>query len=460
MGKTRWIIRWKNSLKPSRLPGVWLREKGGCLVRARVLDPTTRCQKEIRKVLPNYQEAEAFAWLEKEKARVRAGLVLGPQQKRHFGDYAVSVWETKIAMGELSTITSQERWKHTLEHLIGGTSSDDGEIRVGGFGEMLVDQIRASHVEAWKGGIARLIHSGAYKPATANGWLAVLRSVMKAAKRDFDLAGVATDGVREFDTSTHATYTEEEPNSLAAEQVSVFLELLKQRFPQHYAMAYLGFATGLRPSSLRPLRRAGSTGDVDWENKRLLVRRSQTRGDEVRDATKQGTRYSIALPADVFEVLRWHVETQLLASAQVDSDLLFPSASGGFRAGSVLNKPFDAVSDAMGLGYRFTARGMRRTFNDLARAAQVENLVTRSISGHATESMQHHYSTVRGDEQRQGIAKVIHLMTAKADRSGVVSSEYHSVPKAPPKSVPEAIPSGTPSGTPKAPSGTPNQKAS
>lgn len=77
----------------------------------------------------------------------------------------------------------------------------------------------------------------------------------------------------------------------------------------------------------------------------------------------------------------------------------------------MLNKPFAAVSDAIGLGYHFTQRGMRRTFNDLMRAAEVEAIVTRSISGHLTERMQDHYSTVSGSEQRTSIAKVIALMT-------------------------------------------------
>jgi len=71
----------------------------------------------------------------------------------------------------------------------------------------------------------------------------------------------------------------------------------------------------------------------------------------------------------------------------------------------------------MGLGYAFTQRGMRRTFNDLARAAGVEDLVTRSISGHLTERMQHHYSTVQGAEQQQGLAKVVDLMTARTERA-------------------------------------------
>jgi integrase len=59
---------------------------------------------------------------------------------------------------------------------------------------------------------------------------------------------------------------------------------------------------------------------------------------------------------------------------------------------------------------RFTPRGLRRTFNDLARAARVEALVTRSISGHQTERMREHYSTVQPVEQRQSIGAVLRLL--------------------------------------------------
>jgi hypothetical protein len=42
-------------------------------------------------------------------------------------------------------------------------------------------------------------------------------------------------------------------------------------------------------------------------------------------------------------------------------------------------------------------------------AAQVRGVVTRSISGHLTEGMQRHDSTVSGEEQRQALAKAINL---------------------------------------------------
>ncbi|MBI5536861.1 MAG: hypothetical protein HY898_29335 [Deltaproteobacteria bacterium] len=131
------------------------------------------------------------------------------------------------------------------------------------------------------------------------------------------------------------------------------------------------------------------------------------------NTTKQRVRYRIHLPADAVDLLRWHVETQLSTPEQQDSDLLFPAVNGGFRAASVLDKPFAAVAEAIGLTQRFTPRGLRRTFNDLARAAAVESIVTRSVSGHLTQQMQEHYSTVNADEQRQSIGKVIELMGAR-----------------------------------------------
>ena len=139
---------------------------------------------------------------------------------------------------------------------------------MGGFGELFMDQIRAEHVETWKAGVVQLISDGHYSPHTANGWLSVLRVIDNTAKRDLRLPYSFTEGVRDFDTSDYVTFSEEAPNGLAPEVLPVFLAALRELFPQHYAMTYLGFATGLRPSSLRPLRRCGATPDVLWNESR------------------------------------------------------------------------------------------------------------------------------------------------------------------------------------------------
>ena len=68
--------------------------------------------------------------------------------------------------------------------------------------------------------------------------------------------------------------------------------------------------------------------------------------------------------------------------------------------------------------------------------------------------MQEHYSTVGGDEQRQGIGKVIDLMTYKTSKGGAdqdgtegrdsAISEHHSVPENGVENEPVEVPSGAP----------------
>lgn len=77
-----------------------------------------------------------------------------------------------------------------------------------------------------------------------------------------------------------------------------------------------------------------------------------------------------------------------------------------------MKKAFDVVGGLIGLKKKFTPRGMRRTFNDMCRAAKVESLVTKSISGHLTDRMKDHYSTVSPVEQRESIGRVLRLVTA------------------------------------------------
>jgi integrase len=213
-----------------------------------------------------------------------------------------------------------------------------------------------------------------------------------------------------------------EPNALNADEAQRFLNCMRDEFPQHYAMTYLGFATGLRPSSLRPLRRKGATPDVLWDEAAILVRRSHTLGEEVMQKTKTGLRQRINLPRQALDVLRWHVDTQLETPEQLASELLFPRNDGGFRSESALKKAFAEVGRAIGLKKKFSPRGMRRTFNDLARAAKVESLVTKSISGHLTDRMKDHYSTVSPIEQRESIGRVLALVQGETTPSGAPAS--------------------------------------
>ncbi len=310
-------------------------------------------------------------------------------------------------------------------HLVDGIRDSDGKVAVHGFGEIYLDRIRVGHIEQWKADVGKLIQKQAVslrRPRTRGS--RILRTIMRAAKREFELPRLVTEGVTDFDLSTHVVYTEESPNALAPEQVPEFLNRMREMFPQHFAMVFLGFATGLRPSSLRPLRRSGPSADVQWDegpDPRPTLANGPERGEG--DHQAEGP-VSDRGAAEVMKVLRWHVQTQLDTPEQQESELLFPSVKGSFRAVTSLCKPFAAVAKDIKLPFPFSPRGMRRTFNDLARASNVEAIVTRSISGHLTEEMQNHYSTVRGPEQRDGIARVVDLMTAPSEGAEWYSKWY------------------------------------
>jgi integrase len=247
-----------------------------------------------------------------------------------------------------------------------------------------------------------------------------LLTTLRQAVVDLDLEYDPTRGIKPLDTSTWHTYTEEEPNSLTVDEVPRFMEKARVLHPQHFAMLALGLATGRRPSELRPLRRQGPTPDVVWKDGVLLVRRSETRG-EVMERTKTGKRLRIPLPTDLIDILQEHVDA-LPDGPMRESELLFPSTSGGYRAPSCLDKPIEDIAKAAEITKTLTPRFMRRTFQDLGRAANVHDFVVKAISGHATTTMQEHYSSVSGDEVRTGLAKVIALAGLRTVRSSEPSS--------------------------------------
>jgi integrase len=396
-----WKRAWRSTVRPTKYPGIYERREGGHVVRALVTDATSGRRREIKKVLPEATLAQAVSYLEGRREQCRAGDALPMTSKKRFAVFAVDHYEHKIATRRIVSEAGKMKWKYILLHLIEGTKDDSGRLLVRGFGEFFVDELRVVHIERWKAQVTtKLLDTGAYAPTTCNGWLDILKNILKAAKRDLELPRNPAEDVEPFDVSEHETYTVEEPNSLTPEEVTTFLNALLTMFPQHYAMTVLGLVTGLRPSSLRPLRRCGETPDVRWERAVLEIRRSQTIGDRAMKTTKTKRHQTISLPPALLELLEWHIRTQLTTPEMCASELLFPSVDGGFRAASVLNKPFKIVAEEIGLGKKFTQRGLRRTFQDLARTAQVSDLVTRSISGHATEAMQRHYSTVQAEEQR------------------------------------------------------------
>jgi integrase len=417
MKKENWVRKWNSWVDPKpELPGVYRRKEGGFLVRGRVIDPKTGAMRQVvRNLLDLAQPEEARLWLKTELDSIRQGASRPTnKQPERFATYAASLLREKIEKRQICSSKTEEKWLITLRHLF-GFKDDEGTIDAGirGIGDIFVDKLTRSDIEAWRDSWEGRINGRQYSPITVNEWIAVLRVITKKMKADFGLSVDPCADVEDISTKGHRTYTFEEPNSLGVDELSTFFELASEKYPQHFAVILLGSVTGLRPSSLYALRRSGEQADVKWDQGLLLVRRSRGVKGRVMEMTKTNHDQVIKLPEFVMSVLRWHVDKQLITRDMERSELLFPSEVGGFRSNSALDKPFKTIAKAMGLKKQISPKAMRRSFQDAMREAQVANVVVRSISGHLTEQMQQRYSTARGHEQESAIARIVDLTRAK-----------------------------------------------
>ena len=390
----------------TKYPQVWKRKEGGHFIRARVTDPRTNKLREIRRVLPNVTEAaEALRILQEEIAKVRVGADPNPATPS-FATYCLSLFRRRVDRGKIQSASTLESWQTRLKHLQPF------------FGPFRLDAIRLADIERWCDDCARQIAAGKYHPRTANNWLMLLKTIMRHASAEFGFRNPAVD-VEPFDTSTRPTYTDEQPNSLTLAELPIVMDAWQRLYPQHYALVTLGFSTGLRPSSLRPFRRQGPAADILWDQGILLVRRSHSRKQVVMEKTKTGPRSRIPLPDDLMAILRDHV--QGLGARGEGNDLLFPSRSGALRATNGLRRAWRRVLQEAGIAKCITSRAMRRTFQDLGRAAKVEAAMVRAISGHATTGMQEHYSTYTVEERRATVQAAFNLIRPPSGVNGGVS---------------------------------------
>jgi hypothetical protein len=414
----QWTKRWgyEMATKATR-PGIYRLKAGGYFVRARVTDRTRR-RREVTAVLPDAKTPQAAQTaLDELVADARAEARGQVRARQTWRSFAVSRLQERIRKGKIASEATVDWWKNAVA------------LFVEEWGDLDVREVTHHHYERWLNGkVAMWMTEGktvvrkrrpvrggplvevevttVIAPRTVNGWLRVLRAISHAIKVRYELAKSAFDGVEFFEEGR--AYTKEQPNALPPDLLPAFMATARARFPQFFAMMLLGFVTGLRPSSIRPLRRKGPEADIDWTTGVLQIRRSHSRRQHVMNKTKTGRDNEIALPPAVLDVLREHAGT--LEGKMAQSDLLFPSETGGLRTRNVLAKPFEAIGAELGLKFRLTPRGMRRTFNDVAREAGIHDVVTRSISGTPERNRCNSATRRRGvKEKRDALTKPTRL---------------------------------------------------
>jgi len=129
---------------------------------------------------------------------------------------------------------------------------------------------------------------------------------------------------------------------------------------------------------------------------------SQVRSPRKKDR-KTKARLRIPLPSGLMEILEHHVNN-LPEGRTSKSDLLFPSKTGSYQASSCLAKPIVAIADAAEINKHLSPYFMRRTFQDLCRAAQGLRLCRASDQWprHGRDAAALQQRRRRGGPQRAG----------------------------------------------------------
>jgi integrase len=280
-------------------------------------------------------------------------------------------------------------------------------------GDMYLDAIAHDDIVAWRD----REKAAGYKAATVNGFLRMVKTVLADAAV---LRGAVSPAARVASLPEDDTrITDEEPNALTAEEAQAFLSAARDRWPEHYPLIFTLLLTGARMSQVCALM----WQDIDETNGKIRFRRRRYQ-DEVYAGTKGATAaarrrvHEVALTEGHAAVLREH-RSRLVAGQHrgLEAGWVFPARTGGLHANSVLDKPFKDILAHLGITKRFTPHGLRRTCTDLTR--QVSSaVVTKAITGHLTDAMHQHYSTVSLDEKRAAMSRVVRLVSSGGSGGG------------------------------------------
>ncbi len=241
-----------------------------------------------------------------------------------------------------------------------------------------------------------------YSRNTVHGWFRVFRTMTRDAVDTLELQRDPTLRIR------FPPDAEREPNNLTPKEMLRFLELMKQHYPRQYGLVAVLAFTGLRFCHASALR----WEDWDEVENVLYVRRKQSRGRIAPVSRKKRAPPVIPVTPELKEALTEH--RKLLEQDKVPNrhTLMFPSATGTLRTPNTLDFAKQKCLELAGIERRFTIHGCRYSFTDLTRLAKVDAVTRRALTGHVTEQMQRHYSSVDVAEKREAMEAAMNVLKA------------------------------------------------
>lgn len=387
--------------KKTSVRGIWQEGPDRFLVRARWIDSKTGKEMKAEGLATTFPEAVVL----KDTLKNRGDTAQAKPGRTRLGAYAEQ-WLEEHAE-ELAPST-RDRYATELAHAVTG------------LGEHFLDAIDEHDVLRWRNG---MLKAGA-RP-TVNGRLRVLRRLLDQAQHAGLLARNPARLVKELSVSRTGG---RRGCALQAAEFERVLKAIKCLSAERKIAADVGRMlltlawTGMRRGELFALKW------VDIEEREIHVTRSVWRGLEKSTKTDDPRRVPIPEPLAevVAEQRRWLMETQ---QPGLVSGLVFPASArraaqaaarrgsdevSWYRSMSVLDEPLKAVVARAGVP-EISLHSFRRTYENLLRAAGVDELVRRSLAGWRTEKAQEIYAGVHPNERAQAAKRMVDLVFAKGE---------------------------------------------
>ena len=279
-------------------------------------------------------------------------------------------------------------------------------------GDFSVSDLNRQCLEGYVGQMERATKaSGApYAEETLRGWWAVAKTLVRDATTDFGLSDPTqrirppsgkVRGVRETETLTEA-------------ELTAFLRVVKTAFPAWYTEVFTIAGTGMRPGELYELR----WKDMDLSSRTIRLERAHVRGHV--GSTKTNDPRQVPIAESLAEALALHRRARFSASGKIPgaNDLVFPGAHGGHRFPQSLRKPLAQASEIAGLDLHVTAQVIRRTVNTLLLEAGVNEIIIRSILGHASRQMTSRYAGIHHAQKLAAVERIEALSACAGKGSG------------------------------------------
>jgi integrase len=395
----------------TRYPGVFRLDQATYWIRAKVVDPRTGKHKEIDRILEGVTSHEAAQKRDllindiKQQTEQQA-------QKVRVGEFAQSWIKSKTLKLDSSTART---YAHALDNHI-----------LPALGDYYYDALTTRDVQRWiddallrgwteeKRGSKQDTNTvrKPYTRDTVAGWFRVFRTMTRDAMATLALPRDPTLRI----VLPEAGADDEESNALTPAQLSAFLDAMKTDYPQHYPLVVLLAYTGLRFCHASALH----WEDLDEQAGILRISRKNVRGKLGSVTRKKRAPKEYPVMPELVEILKAHRKELIRTQNKgLEKGLMFPSSTGTLRAPSSLDRAWEKCLKTAKITKRFTIHGMRYTFTDLVRLANVDAVVRRALTGHVTEEMQRHYSSVGLDEKRAAISSVLRLVPPSPTKCGV-----------------------------------------